>query len=245
MIVCFLGTKGGTGTTTLAVNCAADLRRLTDRPTLLADVKSGPSDVAVFLGLRPRYSLVDLIDQLGWTDPALASRFVTEHACGVHVLAASEGFGRPSSRDAEGVEQALRAYTAHYDFVIVDAGSTLSAPASAALANADVVVLVANPDMPCLRNLQRYGDALRLAGVAPERVRIVLNRVTEMGMLPTRQIEKVLGRHIDYEVTSDCRTVTAAINAGVPVCSLRPTELHDQITAIARALGGLPLAASA
>ena len=39
MIVTFLGTKGGTGTTTMAVNCAADIRRITDRPTLLADVK--------------------------------------------------------------------------------------------------------------------------------------------------------------------------------------------------------------
>jgi Flp pilus assembly CpaE family ATPase len=31
MIVSFLGTKGGTGTTTLAVNCAADIRRITNR----------------------------------------------------------------------------------------------------------------------------------------------------------------------------------------------------------------------
>ena len=76
MIVTFLGTKGGTGTTTMSVNCAADIQRLSNRPTLIADVKQGPGDVAVFLGLRPRYSVVDLIDQLGWTDTELATRFV-------------------------------------------------------------------------------------------------------------------------------------------------------------------------
>ena len=42
MIVSFLGTKGGTGTTTLAVNCAADIRRITNRSTVVVDLKSGP-----------------------------------------------------------------------------------------------------------------------------------------------------------------------------------------------------------
>ena len=40
MIVSYLGTKGGTGTTTLAVNGAADIRRLTRRPSIIVDLKS-------------------------------------------------------------------------------------------------------------------------------------------------------------------------------------------------------------
>jgi pilus assembly protein CpaE len=236
MIVTFLGTKGGTGTTTLVVNCAEDIRRLTGRSTLIADVKVGPGDVSVFLGLRPRYSIVDFIDQLGWTSGA--SRFLTEHNCGVHVLSASDGFGRPSARDAEGVEQTLRCLSSMYDFVVIDAGSTMTACAAVALTMSDVVMLVANPDMPCLRNLQRYGDALRLTGVAPERVRIVLNRTSENGVLPVGEIEKVLNRTIDHQLPSDYRTVAAALSTGVPVSCLRSTELHVQITAMARSLVG-------
>ena len=244
MIVSFFGTKGGTGTTTLAVNTSADIRRISDRPTLIADVKQGPGDVAVFLGLRPRYTLVELIDQVGWTDRSLATRFIAEHDCGLHVLAASEGFGRPGSRDAEAVDQTLRVFSSMYDFLIVDAGSTLTSSAVAALNMSDVVMLVANPDVPCLRNLQRLSDALRLAGVAPERVRIVLNRTSENGVLPVSQIEKVLSRTIDYQVTSDYRTVAAAVNTGVPVSCLRMTDLHLQIDSIARALIGSDLAAA-
>ena len=245
MIVTFLGTKGGTGTTTLAVNCAADVRRLTNRPTVVCDVKAGPGDVAVFLGLRPRYNIVDLVDQLGWSDRALAARYPAEHDCGLHVLAASDGFGRPSSRDAEAVEQTLKCFASIYDFVIVDAGSTINACAAAALTAADVVMLVANPDVPCLRNLQRYGDALKLSGVLPERVRIVLNRASDNGVLPVGQFEKVLARAIDYQIPSDYRTVAAAVNTGVPISCLRATDLHAQITAMARALIGPTLAASA
>ena len=245
MIVSFLGTKGGTGTTTLAVNCGADLRRLSNRATLVADVKTGPGDVAVFLGLRPRYSIVDLIDQHGWTDRALAMRFLCEHASGLFVLAASDGFGRPASRAAARVEPTLRAASTGVDYVVVDSGSTVNASAAAALAISDIVMLVANPDVACLRNLQRYADALRLAGVAPERVRIVLNRASDSEALPVAQIERVLSRHIDYQVASDYRTLATALTNGVPLSSLKATEVHEAITAMARALGGRKLAASA
>src|SRR5688572_31556883 len=109
MIVSYLGTKGGTGTTTLAVNGAADIRRLTGRSTVIVDLKTGPGDVALFLGLRPRRSLLTAIDHLAWIDPGSLRRFVVEHECGLHVLAAGDEFGRPSLRDADHVEQLLRA----------------------------------------------------------------------------------------------------------------------------------------
>lgn len=245
VIIAFLGTKGGTGTTTMAVNCAADIHRLSGRSTLIVDVKQGPGDVAVFLGLRPRYSIVELLDQVGWADRALASRYVAEHDSGLHVLAASEGFGRPNSRDIEGVERSLDCLASLYDFVIVDAGNTLSSSAVTALTTADVVVLVANPDLPCLRNLQRLTDALRLAGVVPERIRVLLNRTSDNGVLPLTQIEKVVGRRMDFQITSDYRTVAAAVNTGVPVSCLRMTELHLQLESMARALIGFNLAVAA
>jgi pilus assembly protein CpaE len=238
MIVTLLGTKGGTGTTTVAVNCAANIRRLSNRPTLVCDVKAGPGDVAVFLGLRPRYTVVDLIDQLGWSDKALASRFIAEHDSGLHVLAASDGFGRPAQRDTEALEQILRCYASLYDFVIIDAGSTLSTPIASALTMSDVVLLVTNPDVPCLRNLQRYADALRLVGVASERVRVVLNRTSGNGVLSVGQIEKALTRRIDYQLPSDYRTVATAINTGVPISCLRVSDLQLQIDSMARTLIG-------
>lgn len=241
MIVTFFGTKGGTGTTTLAVNCAADIRRLTGRRTLVADLKTGPGDVAVFLGLRPRYSLLDLLDQLSWMDPTAIPRFVAEHGSGLHVLPGADEFGRPAARDAEAIDQALRALPASYDYTVIDAGCALTPCSAAALQRADLVVLVANPDVPCLRNLPRLADVVRLAGVAGERIRIVLNRNADGGALPIAQVEAVLGRRIDFTVTSDYRTIATALNAGVPVSALRPSEVQTQLGALARGVLGVDL----
>ena len=240
MIVSYLGTKGGTGTTTLAVNGAADIRRITNRSTVIVDLKNGPGDVALFLGLRPRHSVLTALDQLAWLDPAMLSRYVVEHECGLHVLAGGDDFGRPAPREADAVEQTLRALNSLYDFVILDVGTSLTMPAAGALQLSDAIVLVANPDVPCLRNLQRLIDAAKTAGVPGERLRIVLNRASEFGALSTAQIERVLGLNISFSINSDYRTVASAVNSGVPVSTLRASEINAQLDAIARAIAGFP-----
>lgn len=239
MIVSYLGTKGGTGTTTLAVNGAADIRRITRRSSVIVDLKTGPGDVALFLGLRPRHTVLHVIDQLSWMDPGSVSRYVCQHDCGLHVLAAGDEFARPESGDADAIEQMLRCLNSLYDFVIVDAGTAMTPCTATALQLSDVVMLVANPDVPCLRNLQRLIDAVKLAGVVGERLKIVLNRASEFGVLSPAQIELVLGLSIDYTVNSDYRTVASAVNSGVPISALRTSELHGQLDTMARALAGL------
>ena len=236
MIVSYLGTKGGTGTTTLAVNGAADIRRLTGRSTVIVDLKNGPGDVALFLGLRPRHSLLAALDHLAWIDPGMLSKYVIEHECGLHVLAAGDEFGRPGDRDVDAVEQIIRALNTVYDFVILDVGTLLMLPASVALQLSDEILLVANPDVPCLRNLQRLIDAVKASGVPGERLQIVLNRASEFGVLSTAQIERVLGLNISFSVNSDYRTVASAVNSGVPVSALRVSELTAQLDAIARSM---------
>src|SRR6185436_14743875 len=60
----FFGAKGGAGTTTLAVNCAVEIARLSKRPTVIVDLKPGLGEVSLFLGVRSRYTLLDALDNL-------------------------------------------------------------------------------------------------------------------------------------------------------------------------------------
>ena len=59
-----------------------------------------------------------------------------------------------------------------------------------------------------------------------ERLQIVLNRASEFGVLSTAQIERVLGFNIAFSVNSDYRTVASAVNSGVPVSTLRASEIN-------------------
>jgi pilus assembly protein CpaE len=236
MVVSYIGTKGGTGTTTLAINAAADIRHITGRPTIVIDLKMGPGDVGSFLGLRPTCGLLQAIDGASWLAPSGMNRFVGTHDSGVDVLAGGTDVDRPSARDAEAVSQVVRALTSQYDYVIIDAGAALTTCVRKVVLQSDVVMLVAIPDVPCLRSLQRLVDAVKLAGVASEHLKVVLNRATEFGALSASQIGRELGMTIDYYVDSDYRTIASALNLGAPVSSQRRSLLHDQLDTIARAL---------
>ena len=153
---------------------------------------------------------------------------------------ARRGDDRASGRrDIDAVEQTLRALNSIYDFVILDIGTSLMMPAAAALQLSDTIMAVANPDVPCLRNLQRLIDAVKTAGVPVERLKVIMNRASEFGVLSAAQIERVLGFNISHSVASDYRTVASAVNSGVPVSALRASEINGQLDSIARAIAGI------
>src|SRR6185503_17736390 len=75
----FLGAKGGAGTTTVAVNCGVELARLTKRPTIVVDLKACLGEVALFLGVRPRFTLLDAIENLHRLDKDFLKELVAKH----------------------------------------------------------------------------------------------------------------------------------------------------------------------
>ena len=95
----FFGAKGGAGTTTLSVNCGVELARLSKKSTLIVDLKPGLGEVALFLGVRPRYSLLDAIDNLHRLDREFLRELVTKHKSGLEILAGSDQFDRPGAAD--------------------------------------------------------------------------------------------------------------------------------------------------
>ena len=172
----FLGAKGGAGTTTVAVNCAVELARLTKRPTAIVDLKPCLGEVALFLGVRPRFTVLDAIENLHRLDQDFLRELVTKHKSGLDILAGSEQFDRPNAQDAGAIEELLRVLGKLYDYIVIDAGNMINACAVAALYAADTVFLVANPDVPSIRNAQRLVDRVRQLGAGSERIKVLLNR---------------------------------------------------------------------
>ena len=224
----FFGAKGGAGTTTLAVNCAVEMARLSKRSTVIVDLKAGLGEVSLFLGIRPRYSVLDAVDNLQRLDREFLRELVAKHKSGLEVLAGSDNFDRPGAGDVTGIEELLRLLTRQYEYVVIDAGSQLNPCTVAALYTADQMFLVANPDVPSVRNAQRLFDRVRELGACGERARLLLNRAAEPYPIPPKQIEGACGHPIDHTFPSDYKTVSAALNSGVPLALAGNSELATQ-----------------
>ena len=235
----FLGAKGGAGTTTVAVNCGVELARLTKRPTIVVDLKSCLGEVALFLGMRPRFTVLDAIENLHRLDKDFLKELVSKHKSGLDILAGSEQFDRPNAQDSGALEELLRVLTRAYDYVVIDAGNVINAPVAAALYAADTIFLVANPDVPSIRNAQRLVDRVRQLGAGSERVKVLLNRASDQNLVGPKQIETALGYGIHHTFSSDYRTVSTALNSGVPLSLTNNTEIAAQFDSFTRHLIGL------
>lgn len=232
----FFGAKGGAGTTTLAVNCGVELARLGKRPTIIADLKAGLGEVALFLGVRSRYSLLDAIDNLHRLDGEFLRELAVKHKSGLDILAGSDHFERPGSADSTALEEVFRLLTRQYDYIVVDAGSQINACAIAAFYTADTICFVANPDVPSVRNAQRLLDRIGQLGSCRDRVRVLLNRAAEPYPIPPAQIETALGHPIHHTFPSDYRTVSTALNSGVPVALTGNSGIAEQFDRFTRRL---------
>jgi pilus assembly protein CpaE len=235
----FLGAKGGAGTTTVAVNCAVELARLTKRPTAIIDLKPSLGEVALFLGVRPRFTVLDAIENLHRLDKDFLRELMARHKSELDILAGSEQFDRPNPQDAGAIEELLRVLSRLYDHIVIDAGNTINACAVSALYAADTIFLVTNPDVPSIRNAQRLVDRVRQLGAGSERVKILLNRVSDQNLIAPKQIETALGYSIHQTFSSDYRTVSTALNSGVPLSLSNHSELSSQFGSFTRHLLGV------
>jgi len=126
-----------------------------------------------------------------------------------------------------------------YDYVVIDCGNIINACVASALYAADSIFFVTNPDVPSIRNAQRLVERVRQLGAAGERIRILLNRVSEQHLIAPKQIETALGYGIHHSFSSDYRTVSTALNSGVPLAMTNSTELAAQFDSFTRQLVGM------
>jgi pilus assembly protein CpaE len=235
----FLGTKGGAGTTTVAVNCGVELARLSKRPTIIVDLKSCLGEVALFLGVRPRFTVLDAIENLHRLDKDFLRELIAKHKSGLDILAGSEQFDRPSAADAGAIEELLRVLARTYEYIVIDVGNSVNACSVAALYAADTIFLVTNPDVPSIRNAQRLVDRVRQLGAGSERVKVLLNRVSDQTLIAPKQIETALGYGIHQTFSSDYRTVSTALNSGVPITTANNSGLSHEFASFTRQMLGM------
>src|SRR5262249_23869830 len=172
-------------------------------------------------------------------DKDFLKELVAKHKSGLDILAGSEQFDRPNAQDAGAVEELLRTLATTYDYVIIDAGNVINGFVTAALYAADTIFMVTNPDVPSIRNAQRLVDRVRQPGAGSERIKILLNRVSEQHLIAPKQIETALGYGIHHQFISDYRTVATALNSGVPLAMTNNSDLAAQFDSFTRQLVGI------
>jgi pilus assembly protein CpaE len=217
-IVAFTGAKGGTGVTTTAVNAAVHAQAVAGRRTLLLDLDLESGSAGVLTSVAPRYSVLDLLDNLHRLDDSLLASLVTEHESGLHVLPSPLDPSDKREVKADQLRTVLRLLKHHYQLVLVDLGRPLSPVGRVVMEQADELYLVLNADLPSLRNAKRILPHIRSALEGRDApLKVVLNRVAEGGEITHQDVRAALQVPVAFSLRLDDAHVLRSVNIGKPV----------------------------
>jgi pilus assembly protein CpaE len=217
-IVAFTGAKGGTGVTTTAVNAAVHAHTVAGRRTLLLDLDLESGSAGVLTSVSPRYSVLDLLDNLHRLDDSLLESLVTEHASGLHVLPSPLDPSDSREVKPDQLRTVLRLLKHHYQLIVVDLARPLSDVGREVLDQVDELYLVLNSDLPSLRNAKRILPHLqRTLEGRDAALKVVLNRVQADGEITDRDVRSALQVPVAFSLRQDDAHVLRSVNIGKPV----------------------------
>ncbi|CCK80431.1 AAA family ATPase [Desulfobacula toluolica] len=218
-IYSILGSKGGVGTTTVAVNLAVSIAVNQENPSVaLLDMNIIFGDVPILLDISPKHNWGDITQNIERLDEFFLANILTEHATGVHVLPSPRYLNNHPSPTPTIMETLLDLMKNKYDYIIIDLGQSMNETALRIVQMSDLVHVIAIQSLPCLSNTNRLVNSIVEYGyIDKENVKIVLNRYLKKGMVSLSSAEEGVGKKLSWVIPNDYSTTMSAINSGKPL----------------------------
>jgi len=218
----FISSKGGLGTTVIAVNTATALAMSNKGSVALLDMSLQSGDSSVYLDALPRTTLADVCRNFHRLDLSLLKMSMLQHSSGLHYLAAPPQPEDSGAVHGNQVRKILQLAKSLYDHVVVDCTSMLVDECSLeAFMASDRIFLLTDLSVPAVRNAARLSQLLEKLKIPPSKVEVVVNRFTKGGA-PLQDVEKSLKKQIYWLFPNDFEEVIASINTGVPLVKSKP-----------------------
>jgi pilus assembly protein CpaE len=231
-VVTVSGAKGGVGTTLTAVQLAL-AARASGRTVALADLDLQSGDVASYLDVQFRRSIVDLAG-IQDISPRVLQDAVYAHETGMGLLLAPGEGERGEEVTDRSVRQIVSALRNRYEVVVVDCGSYMNGANAAAIEMADTTLLVTTPDVVAVRaakRMVRLWDRLQIRK-AEETVTVV-NRYMRNTEIQPPLVERITSTRVSRVVIpANFKELQALVDAG------RMQDLEAKST-VKQALWGL------
>jgi pilus assembly protein CpaE len=212
--------KGGSGVSFVATNLAASM----NVPTLLVDLNLQAGDAASFLGIDPKYSLIDFINNRARLDDSLISSFVTAHSSRMSLLAAPPEAHEAEDVKPQNVTEILHLLRQRYECIVLDLPHTFDSATVAALDLADTILIVMTLDIPGIRGTNRAIKVFNRLSYPKSKVHVVVNRWNKNIDVQLQKVEAHLDEKILGLIPNDYRKVMDSINLGQPLVESEPSS---------------------
>lgn len=236
-VVTITSGKGGVGKTTTTANIGVALARL-NKKTVVIDADIGLRNLDVVMGLENRivYDLVDVIEGRCRLRQAMIKH---KQFGDLYLIPAAQTRDKTAISPADMIHITDKLRN-EFDFIIIDSPAGIERGFRNAIAPADEVLIVTNPEVSAVRDADRIIGLIEADNKGP--AHLILNRlnigmVNKGEMLSADDVTDILGLSIIGIVPEDEHVIPAS-NSGVPVTLNENSKAGVAFRNIARRLTG-------
>lgn len=248
-IIAVTGAAGGVGCTSLSVNLATTLTKLSHRDTVLVDFDLLLGSLEECLGVIPDNSLEVVVRNLEDMDSSLLKRWLPRHPCGLYMLPHPVSMEDSARLDHEALRDVLALLKDTFDTVVIDTSKGLQHTDFLAFSAADVILLVLQLNLNCTRNTIRLLQYLRQFEGLEEKIRLVVNRVNSpLSEISVKKAEDLLKTRMHWQIPNATKLFRPARTLGIPIDEVEGgagSKAHQALLEIAEALQPFPVEATA
>lgn len=229
--------KGGVGKTTTTANLGVALARM-DKKVVLIDADIGLRNLDVIMGLENRivYDLVDIVEGRARLRQAMIKH---KQFPELYLIPAAQTRDKTAVSPADMIRltDELRK---EFDFILIDCPAGIERGFRNAIAPADEVLIVTNPEVSAVRDADRIIGLIEAENKGPARLilnRVKIDMVKKGEMLSADDVTDILAIKIIGIIPED-EGVIPASNSGVPVTLNPASKAGQAFQNIARRLNG-------
>jgi pilus assembly protein CpaE len=218
-----IGSRGGVGATTVAITVAGMLGRRLQEDVLLIDFDLHYGSLMLALDLEAIDALREALDQPDRVDALFLQQVAQKKAEYLYAIGAEEAPTGGFQARPHAASDFLRAVHRRFRWVVADVPRGDPAIQRQVIEASTDVLLVTDLSLPGVR------DAMRLQQLVHEVAPDAHLHLATSGVVDARRsavkvadVERTLGRKVDYRIPGDVGAALAAINFGKPVADAAP-----------------------
>ncbi len=194
-LICFIGAKGGVGTSALAAATAWASADILGQKTVLLDAAGGWSTLSVGLGFEPSTTLSSAARAAAANDEDSLKRMLFKAGDKLSVLATGSDAMLGAAIAESQIESLLDTLMAKYPVVIVDLSQATPDVLRTVGSRANQVIVVSTPSLPSLRLARSLVHEIKdLRGKDDKGIELVINMqgLAAAQEVPKKDIEKAM-----------------------------------------------------
>ena len=236
--------KGGSGSSTVAVNLAHQLVQVVQKSVVMLDMDQCFSNLSAYLNLKPNYALSDLTaENPADVDDSLLKKITTHHTeTGLDIIVSCKNVADENPLiPPELLERVISYLQQHYDYILVDLPShTVDDYHQFFVDQADDILLVSAMDILSLYKTRQYLELVK-RHLDINKFKLILNRndLKAAVGLTNKNLEEQFKHPVYHRIPNNWNINVEAMSLGQPLGLVQPNcEIVKAFEELATRLSG-------